>query len=238
VKAWTSTATVLGIALGAGSSSAVAEECGLALVLAMDASKSMDSADFELAFDGTAAALRSAAVQAAILAQASPVALSAFEWSGQNHQRIVHDWTVLQSRQDIEEFASSLESHERGGIGQRTGTGSALQFAFAHLEEGPDCARKIVDLASDGYSSDGMTPREFYIGNLDLNVTVNALVIGGESRPHLWEYFNGEVLRGPGAFSLATIDYQDFPQAIAQKLLRELAPLRLSGVSGPRSLMQ
>ena len=85
----------------------------------MDASKSMDSADFELEFNGTAAALRSAAVQEAILARTTPVALSAFEWSGENYQRVVHGWSLLRSREDIENFAGSLESHERGGIGRK-----------------------------------------------------------------------------------------------------------------------
>jgi hypothetical protein len=221
----------MAFALGAGNSMAFGEECGLALVLAMDASKSMDSTDFELAFDGTAAALRHAAVQEAILAQIPPVALSAFEWSGQHHQRIVHHWAVLRSREDIEAFATSLERHQRGGIGQRTGTGSALQFSYAFLEEGPDCSRKVVDVASDGYSTDGMTPAEFYASDPAPEVTVNALVIGGRSRPHLWAYFNGEVLHGPGAFSVATTGYQDLAQAILEKLLRELTSPRLAGVA-------
>jgi Ca-activated chloride channel family protein len=138
---------------------------------------------------------------------------------------------MLRSREDIEEFAASLESHVRGGIGQQTGTGSALRFSFALLEAGPDCDRKVVDVASDGYSSDGMTPAEFYAGKPAADVTVNALVIGGETRPHLWDYFNREVLHGPHAFSLATIDYEDFPQAMERKLLRELIAPRLSGVS-------
>lgn len=230
VKARHSISAVLGIAfvLGACSSMAFGEQCGLALVLAMDASKSMDSTDFELAFDGTAAALKNAAVQEAILAHTSPVAMSALEWSGRHHQRIVHDWTVLRSREDIEAFATSLESHQRGGIGQRTGTGSALEFSYALLAQGPDCFRRVVDVASDGYSTDGMTPGEFYARDPAPEVTVNALVIGGKSRPHLWAYFNGEVLRGPGAFSLATVDYEDFEQAILQKLLRELTSPRLA----------
>jgi hypothetical protein len=221
----------IAFALGAGSSMAFAQECGLALVLAMDASKSMNSADFELAFDGTAAALRNVEVQEAILAQTLPVAMSAFEWSGQHHQRIVHDWSVLRSREDINDFATSLESHQRGGIGQRTGTGSALEFSYALLEKGPDCTRKVVDVASDGYSTDGMTPGEFYARDPAPEVTVNVLVIGGKSRPYLWSYFNGEVLHGPGAFSLATNDYQDFARGILEKLLRELTSPRLAAVS-------
>lgn len=214
----------VGFALGLSSAEAFAEGCSLALVLAMDSSKSMDSSDFHLEFHGTAAALRSAEVQAVLLAQAAPVALIAFEWSGQDYQQVVRGWSMLRSREDIEEFARSLENHERGGLGQRTGTGSALAFSYALLEEGPACVREVVDVSSDGYSSDGKTPGEFYAGSPPADVTVNALVIGGESRPYLWDYFNGEVVRGPGAFSIATIDFRDYPRAIKEKLLRELSP--------------
>lgn len=229
----TSNSTVLGmaLALGLSSSAATAENCSLALVLAMDASKSMSSADFKLAFHGTAEALRSAEVQTAILAQTSPVALIAFEWSGQNHQQIVHAWSLLRSRDDIDEFANSLESHERGGVGQKTGLGSALAFSYDILDKGPGCDRKVIDVSSDGYNSDGMTPAEFYGRNPPEDVTVNALVIGGDTNAYIWRYFRDEVLRGPGAFGLAIGNFEDYPRAIKEKLLREFTSPRLSGMS-------
>jgi Ca-activated chloride channel homolog len=224
---------VLSSLLSPASADALDDTCGLALVLAMDASKSMSSTDFDLAFLGTAAAFRSKEVQAAILAQDLPVAVSAFEWSGQRHQHVVHHWSLLRTREDIEKVAQSLEAHERGGIGQKTGTGAALAFAFALLEEGPTCDRRVIDVSSDGYNSDGMTPNDFYSRQPSPEVTVNALVIGGEARPHLWSYFNEEVVRGPGAFSMSTIDFQDFPVAMKEKLLREVSP-RLTGTFGAK----
>lgn len=232
---WSARSTTFGLAIAlclGRSEAASAEDCSLALVLAMDASKSMSTADYKLAFHGTAAALRSEVIQTVILAQAPPVALIAFEWSGQKHQQIVHDWSLLRTREDIEDFADSLERHERGGIGQKTGTGSALAFAYGLLESGPDCARKVIDMSSDGYSSDGMTPAEFYSGNPPADVTVNALVIGGETNSYIWRYFSNEVLRGPGAFGLAIVDFQDYPRAIKEKLLREVSPPRFSGELG------
>jgi hypothetical protein len=221
----------ISVLLGSGAAVASDDGCGLALVLAMDASKSMDSADFDLAFGGTAAALRSEEVQAAILAQDAPMAITVFEWSGQRHQDVVHEWSFLRTREDIEKVAAALDAHERGGIGQKTGTGAALAFAFAQLEEGPECERKVIDVSSDGYNSDGMAPHDFYAGNPVADVTVNALVIGGEARPFLWTYFDEEVVRGPDAFSMSTIDFEDFPVAMKIKLLRELSP-RLTGGFG------
>lgn len=72
----TSIVLLIAVALGVSSSAASAEHCRLALVLAMDSSKSMSSADFKLAFHGTAASLRSDEVQWAILGRSSPVALT------------------------------------------------------------------------------------------------------------------------------------------------------------------
>jgi hypothetical protein len=227
-----SVGAAFGVALAFSVSNAARfeENCSLALVLAMDASKSMSSADFKLAFHGTAAALRSDEVQTAILAQASPVALIAFEWSGQDHQQIVHEWALLQSREDIDEFACSLETHDRSGIGQKTGLGAALAFSYDALEKGPNCGRKVIDVSSDGYNSDGMTPAEFYARNPPGDVTVNALVIGGDTNSYIWRYFRDEVLHGPGAFGLAIRSFEDYPRAIKEKLLRELKSPRLSAV--------
>ncbi len=218
--------------LGQFVSAALAEDCELALVLAMDVSKSMDSTDFDLQFQGTAAALRDPAVQAAILAQRSGVAMTAFEWSGQFHQSVIADWTMLRTIADIEDVATLLEGHSRGGIGQHTGTGAALAYSFDSLAGGPACNRSVIDVSSDGYSTDGPTPQEFYVTEPPENVTVNALVIGGKSRPMLLDYFIAEVVHGPDSFEIATFSFEDYPRAILDKLLRELMPATIVADAG------
>lgn len=202
----------------------LAEQCDLALVLALDVSKSMDTTEFTLQIEGTAAALNDPSVQSAILNQGSHVAITAFEWSGETHQVLVDDWTMLRTRQDIEDFASSVLMHARGGRGKHTGTGTALEFAYQQLERGPACLRSVIDVSSDGYNNDGMSPEEFYASVPFDAFTVNALVVGGKSRPILWRYFETEVAYGPGAFSIATTSFADYAEAIKEKLLREILP--------------
>lgn len=204
------------------------ESCDLALVIALDVSKSMDTTEYILEFEGTANALRHPAVQSAILAGRNRVVVTAFEWSGQSHQAMVAEWSVLREREDIDTFAATLEMHDRGGRGKHTGTGSALEFAYEHLADGPDCYRSVIDISSDGYSNDGMTPRTFLSTVPSGPVTVNALVVGGKKRPLLWRYFTSDVIHGPGAFAMATHDFEDYQQAMAEKLLREITPPALA----------
>lgn len=230
-KKWA--ATVLAALLCGAPEMAQARDCDLALVLALDVSKSMDSREYSLQFEGTAAALRDRTVQEAILAQGGEVALSAFEWSGQAHQARVRGWTMLRSRQDIDAFAAALAAHPRGSLGQHTGTGMALSHAYEMLAEGPECLRTIVDVSSDGYSNDGLSPRGFYSLATGDDITVNALVVGGKSRPVLWRYFETDVIHGPGAFAMATVSFEDYAEVIRDKLLREIAPSpQLAATSG------
>ncbi len=203
---------------------AAADSCEIALVLALDVSKSMDPREFSLQFGGTAEALRDPEVQSAILARRGLVAMTAFEWSGKTHQAKVKDWTLLRTPEDVEVFADTLVQHDRIGHGQRTGTGSALEFAYALLDQGPDCDRSIIDVSSDGYSNDGIAPPDVYASRRFDSVTVNALVVGGKMRPFLWDYFSSDIIFGPDAFSMATESFDDYAQAIKEKLLRELAP--------------
>ncbi len=67
------------VVLGCMPSQAPADECSLALVFALDVSKSMDSTEHSLQLLGLAAALRDPAVQNVLLSQGAPVALTAFE---------------------------------------------------------------------------------------------------------------------------------------------------------------
>ncbi len=206
--------------------------CPLALVLAIDVSSSVDSSDYALELNGLASAFRDADVQAAILAYDDPIAVAAFEWSGQHHQIVIADWTLLSDAAAIERLAVRFEEQQRTVYGQRTATGSAIAFAHGLLVLGPNCSWHTIDVSSDGYNNNGPTPRQVY-DQLDFSqVTVNALVIGGDTRPVLKRYFETEVIWGPGAFALGTGDYTDYPEAIRMKLLRELNQRDVAAVMG------
>ena len=210
---------------------ASAQNCSLALSIGLDISRSMDSTDFSLEFQGTAQALRDPQVQTMILSQPGGVALTAFEWGGQTHQRVIEGWTLMRSEEDIEAFAQKIVDHGRGSMGQHTGTGSAVEFGYKQLSTGPQCKRFVVDISSDGYNNDGPAPVDFYATGPADWITVNALVVGGKSRPVLWDWFENEVIHGPGAFSVATFGLEDYAEAIKEKFLREMQPSALIATS-------
>jgi hypothetical protein len=213
-----------------------AANCDLGIVLAFDGSKSMDKTEFDLQLRGSAEALLDPRVQNAILSDGALVAMSALEWSSKTRQSSVAGWTLLHTKDDIERFASSILQHRRGsGEGSAgssadletayTGIGSAIQFAMRGTVKGPRCFRTIIDVSSDGYNNDGLTPKLIYRTEQYGLVTVNALVIGGKTDLALWRYFVRNVIYGPDAFAIATEGLHDYSEAIREKLIRELAPV-------------
>jgi hypothetical protein len=204
--------------------------CRLALAIALDVSSSVDAAEHRLQADGLAAALLSREVSRAILAPApgGAVAVAVYEWSGRNQQVLLADWTLLTSAQAIADLAARVSAAPRSHSDYPTALGYALGYGAVQLARAPDCARKVIDVAGDGINNEGFEPKHAYRAFDFTDVTVNALVVGGE-RAALLRYFETEVLRGPEAFTEVAISYADFDRAMARKLLREVRPPMVIG---------
>jgi Protein of unknown function (DUF1194) len=221
-------AALLGLA-----SPALAEDCRLALVLALDVSSSVDVAEHRLQREGLVQALLAPEVVRAFLA-GDPVALYAFEWSSPSTQvSISSGWQTIAGEEDLLRIAAHLAAHRR--IGRHnphpsTGVGAALAYATTVLQEGPDCRARTVDISGDGVNNDGFGPDVAYAAYPFDGVTVNALVVRGaqhnirlsETEAELVAWFAAEVLQGPGAFLVVAAGYEDFERAMIAKLLREL----------------
>ena len=197
--------------------------CRLALVLALDASASVDQREYVAQRNGLAAALIAPEVQAAFLSGSQPVALAAFEWSGQWNQRMMLDWRVIRSGEDLLAAAETLSSSKRGSTGFPTAIGAALGYAAGVLGEAPACERQTIDVSGDGENNHGFAPKLAY-KHFPLDaVTVNGLVIGGATDlSQLAQYYQDEVIKGPNAFVQLARDYDDFERAMRRKLEREV----------------
>lgn len=217
-----------------------AAECRLALVLGMDVSASVDAAEYDLQMRGTAAALLSPAVRAAILG-GEPIALAAFLWSGVGEQRQLGNWMVIDSATALEVFASDLAAQPRPPFRGRTGTGAAMRFGQQMLAQAPSCTRRVLDLATDGERNDGVDPAAVEASG----ITINALSIGGDLpfeysgsgdplRP-LSVWLQKRVIRGQAAFVEKAADYRDFETAMTRKLFREVSELLLGAVDPAKS---
>ena len=209
------TATLLSVPLSAAA-------CRLALVLAIDVSTSIDQQDYALQRDGLADALRAPEVISAFLSASSPVALAAYEWSGQHNQRILLDWKLRQAADRIETFV-------RYQTGFPTSMGHALSFGGDMLAGAPACGRMILDLSGDGRNNDGYPPEVAYQDSAFDSITVNALAVGGgEPLDSLVRYLGENVIRGNGAFVEVARNHEDFREAMRRKLVREVTSVVVS----------
>jgi hypothetical protein len=226
-----------GIALAVAALSAgPAAACRLALALALDVSASVDAAEYRLQAEGTAAALLSPAVRAAILAEPGGIALAAYVWSGERDHERVADWALIDGPEALERFAARIAAHPRPGLFDgRTAIGAAILAGARLFAMGPPCAARTLDIATDGENNAGPHPADVK-GRMDF--TINALSIGGDlpfdhealdlAAGPLTAYLMRNVIHGPGAFVEQAEDYRDVERAMTRKLLRELQGMALS----------
>jgi hypothetical protein len=139
-----SLATLLGLA-----SPALAQDCRLALVLALDVSGSVNVHEDRLQREGLAQALLAPEVERAFLT-GDPVALYAYEWSEQSWQSaLLPGWQLIRSREDLLRVSGVL-SRSRSARPPEAGTGTFVGAALAHaaqaLSAAPDCRACTVDV--------------------------------------------------------------------------------------------
>ena len=196
-------------------------DCRIALALAIDVSRSVDAADYEIQRTGLVDALHDPAIRAAILKPRDRVALAVYEWSGPGYQIIVADWQVMDSAAQIDALATLIAQYQRPELPMNTAMGDALVYGLDLMAHSPDCAKKVIDISGDGQSNEGIRPATAYKRHDWAAVIVNGLAIA-EHESDLFRYYQQEVIRGPGAFVEPAARQADFPAALRRKLLREL----------------
>ena len=224
-------AAALSLALAA-TPAAAQDQCRLALLLAIDVSASVDATEYQQQLAGIAGALIAPEIVEGFLNGPGPVALSIFEWSGRFQQELVIDWTMITSEEDLTRIAERVARQVRRSEDFPTALGYALGFAAGHFQDAPPCLFQTLDVSGDGENNDGFPPvAAFQHFPLD-GVTVNGLAIGGASRG-IEDYYEREVIRGPGAFVEFAGNHEDFADAMRRKLERELRVMILGGLALP-----
>ncbi len=194
------------------------------LVLAIDSSSSVDRAEFALQMEGLAAAFRDGEVHAAITSGPKhSVAVALLEWSDPNWQRVGVPWRILRSAGDALKLADEIETTPRLIDGGGTALGNALSVAVRMIQTAPIKAeRKIIDISGDGAKNLGRALAPVRATALKAGITLNGLAIVNEE-PDLEDYYRTALIGGPDSFVLRAASYEDFTQAIRQKLIRELS---------------
>lgn len=217
----------LACALALLASPATAADCRLALVLAIDVSSSVDEAEDVLQRGGLASALIAPEVEAAVFAAPLPVAIAVYEWSGRYNQEVLVDWTVLDTRGDLLRVAETIGRSKRSHNEFPTALGYALGYGAGLFQRGPNCHFSVLDMAGDGENNEGFPPASAYAEFPFAGVTVNGLVVEAsdyQAEISLVEYYQKNVLFGPGAFLEVARGFDDYERAMRRKLERELTP--------------
>lgn len=207
----------------------------LELVIAIDGSPSMDAHEQVVQRRGYVSAFRDPDLIAAITAGwHRRVAVTFVEWSGATDQRIVVPWTLIDGTESAEAFALGLDAPVHSDA-HGTSISAALIFA-AGLFSGNGYAadRRVIDISGDGANNEGPPIEDARDQVVGQGIVINGLpiVLTDQSRslpsdPGLEAYYRDCVIGGPGAFSMTVNKVGDFASAIRQKLLREIAQLRV-----------
>jgi Protein of unknown function (DUF1194) len=205
-----------------------AQDCAdVDLVLAIDGSGSIDAAEFHLQQHGYAAAFRRRDVQQA-LRDAGIVDVAVVLWGDTEIAVQVLPWARLKDPASAEDLAIDIERMNRLVQGN-TGLGRALWQSLDILDEPGQCGlRKIVNVSGDGHESVSPHPRAHVPLALArqrakaLHVVVNALAIENEAAD-LAEWYQEQLIVGAGAFVMGVDGFDSFADAIAKKLIREIA---------------
>jgi hypothetical protein len=208
-------------ALLTGGAARAAEEVDLQLVLAVDASGSVDMYRFELQKRGYAAAFRNPKVLAAVRSGISQaIAVTMHQWTGPRLQVHVVPWMVVK---DAASAAIAIEKAPRRLFSGGTSISGAIDYSRLILAQSPFTAtRRTIDVSGDGANNIGRPAKIARDEAVRDGITVNGLpILSVEPNLDTWYFEN--VVGGPGAVMVPAENYESFAEAILKKLIIEIA---------------
>ncbi len=213
------------------------KEVDIALAMAIDISGSIDPDEARLQRQGYVEAFRDPVIVKAILGGSNGrIAVAYYEWSDSWVQKLLIDWTLLDSAQAIADFAARLADAPIS-IARRTSISGAIRYAIPLFGRSPyEAERKVLDISGDGSNNDGGLVTDLRHDALKERIVINGLPImndrpnpyGFPSETDLDKYYLHCVTGGPRSFVEVAVNFEDFPRAVRKKLLQEVADI------GPR----
>lgn len=219
---------LLATPLIAAQANAQAVAVDLLLVLAVDASGSIDADEFALQREGIAEALSHPAVLAAIRSgRRGAIGVAMVEWGSPGGAATVVEWMRIADRAGAEAAAAAMKEAPRS-IQSFNAIGDAVIHAAALISAAPwQAAERTIDVSGDGPDMRSRVPapraRDAVVAQ---GIIVNGLAIEAGSNWRdgaLAAAYEREVIGGPGAFVLRAEDRRDFARAMRAKLIREIA---------------
>lgn len=194
------------------------------LVLAVDASGSVNQARFELQRKGYADAFRNPRVLDAIRGGAtSSIAVTMTQWTGPAMQVLAVPWMLIKDAASASAFADAIETAPRQLFGGGTSISGAIDHAMLLFPAAPYRGiKRVIDISGDGSNNRGRDVREARDDAVRAGAIINGLPIVSLEYG-LDKYYFDHVIGGPGAFIVPADSYDNFGQAVLRKLILEIA---------------
>lgn len=196
----------------------------LLLVLAVDASGSVNQTRFELQRKGYADAFRNPQVINAIRGGSTgSIAVTMVQWTGYTMQVQVVPWTLIKDAASAGAFADAVDAAPRQLFGGGTSISGAIDHAMLLLPGAPYRGlKRVIDISGDGSNNRGRDVREARDEAVRAGVIINGLPIVSLEY-NLDKYYFDNVIGGPGAFIVPATSYENFGQAVVRKLVLKIA---------------
>ncbi len=193
------------------------------LVLAVDVSGSVNPARYAAQKQGTINALRNPAVHTAIESGTiGSIAVVYMEWSGATQQSEQVPWTQISSAADANAFADAIEATTRALSGL-TSISGAIDWSVASINDNNfNGTRKVIDISGDGDNNSGRSVTDARDDAVADGKIINGIAIEEVTSFSLTDYYEANVIGGPGSFVLTADTFDDFEDAIVLKLEAEI----------------
>ncbi len=194
------------------------------LVLAVDASGSVNQARFELQRRGYADAFRNPQVLGAIHGLSTQsIAVTMTQWTGPTLQVQVVPWTLIKDESSTNGLAAAIDAAPRQLFGGGTSISGAIDHGMLTLSAAPYRGlKRVIDISGDGSNNRGRDVDEARNEAVREGVIINGLPILS-LEPYLDKYYFDHVIGGAGSFMVPAASYEAFAAAVQRKLILEIA---------------
>ncbi|GLR83858.1 DUF1194 domain-containing protein [Bradyrhizobium iriomotense] len=201
------------------------------LVIAVDVSYSMDEDELVVQREGYAQAVTSEEFLQALKAGPSKkLAVTYFEWSGSDDQKVIVPWRLIDGPESADALAAEI-MRTPVRRGSRTSISGAIRFAIPLFDQNRyHGLRRVIDISGDGANNEGPPVTKARDAALEKGITINGLPIMMKRTTvsmmdidNLDSYYEDCVIGGPGSFALTIKEREKFKEAIRTKLTLEVA---------------
>ena len=210
---------------------AEAEKVGMQLILAADVSGSVNATRYRTQQDGYLEALGDSRVLK-VIAELDPAVLAITFIAWAREQEVMVPWMRVHDAKTMDLFRNRLKGAERPRVGINTYISRALFFCNGQFDRDFTGGRKVIDVSGDGDDNQGIGGvREVRDALVGKGVVINGLPIIVKPPEYIFPpqppegldvYYRQHVVGGEGHVIIESIGFDNFKQAILQKLLLEI----------------